>query len=154
MPELYEELRDRLNSQDRNRENRARLAQVFGGMSSAGQGTFILKKAISFGLTFIEEPFMSHGCRIDIDAWEDLIDHAVDLDDDPPLPSVTGFVTEWVQDDRDFYVGAHVAVSVWFPVIDPTATEPFVPIDSQPAIEHYFTFTGVAMKDVEPDLRD
>lgn len=153
MPELFEEDRDRRNNEQRNRENRARLAQVYGKTTSTGQGTIVFKKAIEFGCTFIEEPFMSYGHKIDLDVWEDSIEHSVD-DDDPILPSVTGFVTAWDQDDRDFYVGAYVAVSVWFPLIDPVLDEPPVPIESQPVIEHFFTFAGVAIKDVDPELTD
>jgi hypothetical protein len=151
---LHEELNAYRDYIDRNRENKARLAQVFAHTNTTGQGTFTFPDTIEFGLTFIEEPNMMYGCFIDQDAWEDQLEHDEEADDTLALPSTSGFVCDWIQDEKGFHIGAAVGVCVWFPVYDPLATEPIVPIDSQPAIKHYFTFAGIAMKDVPLDVDD
>lgn len=35
-----------------------------------------------------------------------------------------------------------------------TTMEPEVPTDAQPEIEHHFTFSGIAMKDIPVDSTD
>ena len=59
-------------------------------------------------------------------------------------PQVTGFVTDWDQNELGFYIGAYCGVVVsWF-----TGTPP---PDFKFQVD--FTFLGVAMKDVDPDVR-
>ena len=72
----------------------------------------------------------------------------LDPDDVVPLPHCTPYVTEWDQDERGFYVGAWVAVVVSFGPLDT------VDIGAQPGIEHHFTFSGIAIKDIPIDLDD
>ncbi|GAB3863300.1 hypothetical protein GCM10028801_30600 [Nocardioides maradonensis] len=121
----------------RNAENRGRRAGVYAKYSTTGQGVVEFADRLSFDLTYIEEPFMSYGCKVDLDTVRD----ALNLDDDAlptALPQCTGFVTEWDQDGRGNYIGCWVAVAVYFPA----AISPSAQLD----IEHYFTFEAVAIK--------
>lgn len=145
---MFEDLERRRGEVERTRENSSRLAEAFAKFETTGQGSMEFEDRIDFGLTFIEEPYMAYGAQIDIDDLSELLD--VDPNDTPPLPLCSGLVTKWDQDDRDFYLGAWVAVTVYFP---PTSSI-VVPIDLQPTMQHFFSFTGTAMKDVPPDLRD
>lgn len=144
---VFEHLERRRGDVERHKENKARLANAYGRYETTGQGTIEIEQRVEFGCTYVEEPFMAYGSYIDVDEWADLLD--LPVKDTPPLPQVTGFVTAWDLDDRDNYVGAWVAVSVYFPLTDPA-----VPADAQPVIKHHFTFSAVALKDVPLDLRD
>lgn len=152
MASLFEEQRDRENLVHRNRENRGRSADVFAEVTSTGQGTYIFDERITFGLTAIHKPTFSAGYEIDLDDWADSLGVDAGDMDSLPLPSVTCFVTGWDQDDRDFYVGAYVAVSVYFPLTEPGAIERVVPVDAQPVITHHLRFSAVSLKDVPTDL--
>lgn len=131
----------------RNAENKARLAQVFADVTSTGQGTYVFDEVIDFGLTFIERPNISAGWYIDLDDWAEELGIREDDEEPLPLPSCSLFVVRWDQDDRDFYVGAYLAVSVHFPV-------GMVPFEAMPVIEHHVTFSAIAIKDVPPGLDD
>ena len=148
MASPFRDLEIRAGEVDRHKENKARLAQVFGKYRTTGQGSIELDARVDFGLTFIEEPFMHYGTYLNIDALADLLN--LDPGVTPPLPICSGHVTAWDYDDKDLYIGAWVAVSVYFP---PTS-ETTVPPELQPEIEHYFTFSGVGMKDIPLDMRD
>lgn len=153
--ELHEELREGEDYHRRNKENKSRLAHVAAKFVSTGQGTFVFEDdPVEFGLTFIEEPFMVHGCRIDLDVWESSLDHDPYATNTANLPAVTGFVTDWIQDDRGFYTGAHIAVSVWFPLYDFDQEDLTAPVDSQPEVTHYCLFHGIAIKDVPVTITD
>lgn len=129
----------------RHRENSARMALTFARFESTGQGTVEFDHRVDFGLTFIEEPFVSYGCQIDMEALADLL--GMDETASVPLPQSTGFVTEWDTDDRGFYTGAWVAASVY----DPTGQ---IPTGSDMVLDHHFTFQAVALKDIPLDLTD
>jgi len=124
-------------------ENSARLAHVYGSATTTGQGTCVVDKRIAFGTAFIELPHVAHASVVDLEDMTDLLDM-----DDPPLPHVTGFVTEWDQDDRDFYVGAWVAAKVSYDALDAVA------VTVMPVITHHFTFSGIAIKDIPMDNTD
>lgn len=145
---MFEDLERRRGEVERTRENSSRLAEAFAKFETTGQGTIEFEDRIDFGLTFIEEPYMAYGTQIDLDALSELLD--VDPGTTPPLPLCSGMVTKWDQDDRDYYLGAWVAVIVYFPPGDTIA----VPTTIQPTMQHFFSFTATAMKDVSPDLRD
>ncbi len=127
----------------RHRENRARHAQMMAKFETVGQGGKEFEDRIDFGLTFIEEPHMGYGSALDLDELADLLD--LEPGADPPLPLCSGMVTEWDRDDRDFYVGAWVAVRVYFPET--------VAVDEL-RMSHYFSFQATAIKDVPVDVRD
>lgn len=148
MPAPFRDLETRAGEYARHRENKARLAQVFGKYRTTGQGTIELEERIEFGLTFIEEPFLQYGTYANLDAIADLLDLEPGVT--PPMPLCSGYVTAWDFDDKDLYIGAWVAVTVYFPPIGETT----VPPELQPEIEHYFTFSGVGMKDIPLDMRD
>lgn len=141
---MFEELERRRGEIERHRENSARLAQVFQRFETTGQGSVEFEERVDFGLTFIEEPYMNYGAQVDIEALQDLLGLAPEVQ--PSLPLSSGMVTAWDQDDRDFYTGAWVAVTVFFPDI-------LVPPDTPVYMSHHFTFTAIAMKDVPVDLR-
>ena len=127
----------------RNAENKGRRAGVYAKYDTTGQGVVEFTGRLAFGLTYIEEPFFSYGCKIDLDGVRD----ALSLDDDAlpaALPQCTGYVTDWDQDGRGNYTGCWVAIAVEYPAaISPAA---------QIAITHFFTFEAVALKDVPFDV--
>lgn len=129
----------------RHRENSARLALAFARFETTGQGTLQFEERVDFGLTFIEEPFITYGCQIDMDDLADQLD--LDEDETPTLPQATGYVTEWDTDDRGFYTGAWVAATVY----DPTGK---IPTSVDIAIDHHFSFQAVGMKDIPLDVTD
>lgn len=138
---------DRRTEVEQHAENAARLAEAFHKFNTTGQGSVEYGDRVNFGLTFIEEPYLSYGAQIDLDALDELLENEPGSSM-PPLPITTGYVTEWDQDDRGFYVGAWVAVRVWFPY------ESNVTIDTEIDLQHHFTFKAVAIKDVPTEMRD
>lgn len=118
-------------------ENSARLAFAFGWATSTGSGGKAFEEHVRFGLTFIEKPVFAYGYEV----------QAYDPDEEY-FPTAHAFVYEWIQDARGFYVGAYVAVQVDLP--SPDLLE--VPAPAQ--VEHHFTFSALAMKDVASPDRD
>lgn len=129
----------------RNATNAARLAFAdFHFKVTNGNGFYQFPKAGDFGLTFAERPAVSTGVVIDIDALAEL--EEVEDEDDIVVPSITGFVVEWDLNERGFYVGAWCGVNVYWPV-GAVAPEDYVfYID--------YTFHGIAIKDVDPEVRE
>lgn len=130
---------------ERHRQNGARLAVAQANFETTGQGTLEFEERVDFGLTFIDKPFPAYCAEIDLDDLGDQL--GLEPGDTPPLPVVSGFVTDWDTDDRGFYTGCWVAASV----VDPTAQ---IGPDVSIIIDHYFTFQAVAIKDVPPDVTD
>ncbi|NUS01908.1 MAG: hypothetical protein HOV97_05015 [Nonomuraea sp.] len=130
---------------ERHRQNSARLAMAYANFETTGQGTLEFEQRVDFGLTFIERPFPQYCAEVDLDELGDQL--GLEPGETPPLPVVSGFVTDWDTDDRGFYTGAWVAASV----VDPTAQ---IPLDTSLTINHYFTFQAVAIKDIPPDVTD
>lgn len=139
------ELENQRSEQARHRENSARLALAFARFETTGQGTIEFEERVDFGLTFIEEPFITYGCQIDLDNLGDQL--GLDEKDTPPLPQATGYVTDWDTDDRGFYTGAWMAATVY----DPTLS---IPANVEILIDHHFTFQAVGLKDIPLDLTD
>lgn len=131
---------------ERHRQNSARLATAWATFRSTGQGGMEFEDRCDFGLTFIEKPRVAYGSFLDLDALGELIDH--EAGETPPMPSVSGFVTDWDVDARGFYVGAWVACAVRFDALD--AVDATVMVE----VQHDFTFTAVAMKDLPMDESD
>lgn len=129
----------------RHRENSARLALAFAKFESTGQGTVEFEERVDFGLTFIEKPYITYACEIDLDELANQVGSTED--ETPVLPLVSGYVTEWDIDDRGFYTGAWMAAVVF----DPSGV---LPTDVQIVIDHHFTFTAIAIKDVPLDVTD
>lgn len=146
---MIEALENQRAEVERHRENSARLAQAFAKFESSGQGFIEFEERVDFGLTFIEEPYVTYGAQMDLDAFEELLDREADADTDlPPVPMMSGIVTAWDQDNRGFYVGAWVGARVYCP------PEDAVPVLLEPVVSHHYTFTAVAIKDVPVDVRD
>jgi hypothetical protein len=139
-------LEDRRAEIARHQENRARSAVTSAVYDFEGAGSIEFEEAVDFGLTYIEMPVVSTGVTIDMDTLRD----AYDLDDaeTPPIPTVTGFVTEWEQDTRGFYTGAWVAAAV-----APAASE-VTPVLDEVAMSIHFSFSAIAIKDIPLDERN
>lgn len=126
----------------RNAENKGRRAGVYAKYSTTGQGVVEFAARVDFGLTYVEEPFMAYGAKVDMDDVRD----ALGLDDDQSpsaLPISSGLVTDWDLDERGHYTGAWVAVTVYYPPSLPASA----PID----MEHFFSFEAVALKNIPFD---
>lgn len=125
----------------RHLENSARLAEAYGFFDTSGWGEFAFETCHKFGLTFIEEPVIAYGYSLDGDALVDL-----------RFPRAWGMVYKWKQDVRGYYVGAWVAIVV--DTLSP-ATIAAVPEDDPGYdLNHTFTFTGIALKDLPTDVLD
>lgn len=143
---MLEDLERQRAEVDRHRENSARLAQEFHKFESNGQGFIEFEDVCPFEITMIEEPFVTYAAAIDLDVLGELLE--LEAGEPPPIPLTTGIVTAWDQDDRGFYTGAWVGVRVYFPSGDAVAA------DLDVAVQHYFTFTAIGIKDVPLDVRD
>lgn len=144
---IYTDLERRRADVEQVQENSGRMAEAFARFKSVGQGSIQFDERVDFDVTFIEEPYFRYGSYLDVDELENLLDNDQDAGT-PPFPVCSGFVTDWDQDDRGFYVGAWVAVRVWFPY--EANIWPELPVE----IMHHFSFTAVAIKDVPTDIRD
>lgn len=128
----WQEIRRHEAAQRQAGENSARMATCTGFVDSTGLGEAEYDDEIRFGVTYVEEPSVSYG-------------HALS-DDGPELeeglfPRCTGGVSRWRRDTRGFYIGCWPYVVVDAP-------------DGAPAyvVNHYFTFSGIAMKILPDDL--
>jgi hypothetical protein len=130
----------------RHRENRGRLAFTFARFRSEGEGSKEFGAAVQFDTTYIERPTVSYCSEVDLDAFEDAL--GLGVREEAPLPACSGFVTAWDVDSRGLYVGAWCAISVQFP------DWAVIPEDVDVELYHHFTFAGVAIKDVDPELSD
>lgn len=121
---------------ERNKENKARLAFASATFEIDGGGYAEFEDAAEFGLAFLERPYVMTGISIDLEL--------ADLPDGTPPPMVTGYVVEWDQNEHGFYTGAYCAAHVDWGVTVPPEGFTF---------EIDFTFRGIAMKDVDPEVR-
>lgn len=120
------------------RENSARLAFAFGSAATSGWGELTLPDRIDFDTAFISEPHVAYGISLDGDKLVDT-----------RFPRCTGGVYRWHINSRNLYVGAWVFCtvedqSIYIPVEDPN--------HPNYDIVHHFTFIGVGIKDVPPEL--
>lgn len=137
---LLDDLDRRRETASRHRENSGRLAEAYADFETTGQGTHEYAERINFGLTFVDKPVPSWCCEIDMDALQRL------LGPNPALPQATPYVTDWDIDAHEMYTGCWVAARVDFHVTE--MIDPSVAV----VIRHVFTFSGVALKDVSPEL--
>lgn len=144
---IFNDLEQRRGDVERDQENSGRVAEAFARFRSTGQGSIEFPERVDFGLTFIEEPYMSYGFMIDLDTLDDLLENEQGTKT-PPIPMCSGAVTSWDRDDRGFFVGAWVGVHVWFPY------EANVWPDLDVEMFHHYSFKAVAIKDVPIDLRE
>lgn len=125
---------------EQTRENAARYAQSYATYTTTGVGEFRIEEINLFGCTFSEQPIVSYGFSLPTDELDDLPQVMVT----GALPRCSGGVQAWFRDDNEFYVGALVYVTVDLP-----ATAPSTPLW---IIDHDFTFTAIAMKDLPAHL--
>lgn len=144
---FFDDLEARRAEIERHQENSGRLAEAFARFESVGLGSMEFGERVDFGLTFIEEPFMSYGAAIDLDALDEMLGNEASSIT-PAIPIATGVVTDWDRDDRGFYVGAWVGVRIWYPYEDSIWEQ------SEVEMQHHYTFKGVAIKDVPTGDRD
>jgi len=142
------------------RENTARLASAYATYSTEGDGEFLLDEPHLFGCTFTERPIVAYGFSMgDSDNEDQLVIGK--------LPTANGGVRRWVTDVRGFYIGAYVFFTVDTATVArttaPTGAEDppslFSPPDPNAAtplyrVDHDFTFTGIALKDLPEYLLD
>lgn len=136
---LLDDMDRRRETAARHRENSGRLAQAYADFETEGQGTLEYEERIDFNIIFTERPYVAHTCVIDTEALKELFGRVT-------LPQVTGFVTEWDTDEKDFYTGCWVGVTIDFPLAE------MIDYTAEVAVTHHFTFAGVAIKDIEPEL--
>ena len=124
--------------QEQVRENTARLSNTHGFYSSHGWGEFRILDPTMFDVTFVEEPVVAYGFAIDGDA---LVPKR--------FPRAFGGVSSWLYDEKGFYIGANV-----FLIVDTLSPVELIDVPTEDPnydINHYFTFSGIAIKDVEED---
>jgi hypothetical protein len=114
---------------EQTRENTARQAESFATITSHGVGEVQHTTVVTFDCTFVEKPSVAYCFSLDGDT---LIDGY--------FPTSSGAVWKWQIDSRGFYVGAYV----------------FFVITGDPSydLEHYFTFAGIAIKDLPEYLME
>lgn len=123
-------------------ENSGRLAQAWGVFDSKGWGEKAFKRCFNFDLSFIEPPVVAYGFELDGDT---LIDTR--------FPRCSGGVYRYKTNSRGFYTGAWCFVTV-------STQDYYVPLSGEPEaakdpkydISHWFTFTGIALKDLGSDV--
>lgn len=149
-PNDYFADRERWNSQTA--ENAARGAWAWGTVHTHGWGEIVLPEPIMFGLTFVHPPVTAYGFALNDD--DQLVEGR--------FPRCSGGVLRWVMTPGEFYIGAHVFVTVatadpmlasqaWvkksLEAVPPAVT---VPDDYQDDpgydITHSFTFNALALK--------
>lgn len=139
-PNDYFGERDRWNNQVA--QNSARTAFAWGDCSSHGWGEYEIADPIMFGITFVAQPTVAHGWAMQDD----------DQLTEGRFPRAGGGVTRWIRDSNDFYVGAHVLVTVATadPLLAAQAFDVYEEFHNDPGYDltHTFTFTGMAIKDI------
>lgn len=134
---LLDRLDRRREEAQRHRENSGRLAQAYANFESTGQGTFEYAERIDFNIVFVEKPYVSYASVVDTNALKALLGRVA-------LPHATGYVSEWDTDEKELYTGCWVAVRVDFPLVE------MIDYGIQVVVDHHFTFTGVAIKNIAP----
>lgn len=122
-------------------ENSTRLAHVYAKFDSTGWGEFTVPDAVMFELAFLEVPSVAYGFALDGD---DLVTNR--------FPRAHGGVYRWVLDTADRIIGAHVFMVV--DTLSPAAIADVPTLDPDYNLDHFFGFSGVALKDIQPDLFD
>lgn len=133
-------------------ENSARHAWAWGNVHTLGWGEVVLEEPIMFGITFVYQPTVAYGWAMDDE------DQLVDL----RYPRCSGGVLRWIRTANDFYVGAHVFITVatsdpmlstqaWIDAsLTAGAVAPPEEYTEDPGYDltHSFTFGSMAIKDV------
>lgn len=126
-------------------DNSARGAIAWGTAHSHGWGEIVIEDAIDFGLTFVHQPIVLYGFALDDD--EQLVDGH--------YPRCSGGVFHWITDENDFYVGAHVFVTVATadPILAAQSAQFDMVLDDwgvDPGydITHSWMFSGLAIKEM------
>jgi hypothetical protein len=130
------------------RENTSRQAWSYAHLLTYGAGQFTTPEPQMFGCTFIKQPDVAVGLVV-ISAQPDpgpinnLYTGAVmmsfpGLPGSVVYPQVTAGVASWITNDRGYFIGAHL-----FAVIEDVFSGSGL-LD----LDHSFTFSGVAIKDL------
>jgi hypothetical protein len=133
----YVEFDRNRSRRDATNENAGRMAWAYGEGHSTGWGEKEIPEIIDFELKFIEIPFVSYSFALDGDTLVDT-----------RFPRCSGGVSRWVQDPNGYYIGAYVFITV-------DTQSPYIPttvVDPGYEIDHFWTFAGIALKNVSPYL--
>lgn len=126
-------------------ENSSRLAQSYAVFDTTGWGEVAFDQCFLFDLTFIEPPVIAYGFGVGLVGGAEMNnDQLVDT----RFPRCSGGVYRYKTDKRGFYLGAYCFVTV-------DTKSPFIPTampEPNYQISHWFTFTGIALKDLPADL--
>jgi hypothetical protein len=114
-------------------ENGMRLAFSWGFASTSGWGEFEIPDAVEFDCAFIDEPAVTYGYSLDGDK---LVKKR--------FPRAWGGVSKWLQDERGFFVGAHVFVVV--DTLSPAEIAGVPEADPNYDLDHTWQFAGTGIK--------
>lgn len=129
---------------ERNLENKSRMAFSSHRFDVTGTGFTEFPDSAQFGLAYVSQPYVAIGYVIDSDEIRRVFSLG---DDDPlPIPAITAAVTDWDLNERGFYVGAWCACNVSWPDTPPPELENFT-------FQVDFTWRGIGIKDVDPEVR-
>lgn len=122
------------------RENEAREAHSLHTLATTGVGSTIEPEPLMFPNPFVFKPALSYGAEVvrlpDQDLWG--------------LPRLSGAVMRWEVNDRGFFLGAFVYVTVDLDPLEGVTPE------VQPSVraEHHFRFSSLAYKDLGQKILD
>lgn len=113
-------------------ENSARVARAYATQPVTNTGALIMDKAFLFDVTFVERPIFTYGSEYRGDL--STVDFVV--------MTCSATVYDWVQDDRDFYIGAYVGLRVDSDVV----------FTGTAVTDFHLEWKGMAYKDVLKDV--
>jgi hypothetical protein len=127
-------IQEHMSLQYQTGENAARPAWSTCHIETLGAGEFVIEDVLEFGCTFVDEPSVTYGSSRGEDGPEFIAGS---------LPRTNGMVVEYQRSEKGYYLGAFVVLTVDVP----SASVDYV-------INHYFTFGGIALKDLPDYLLD
>lgn len=137
------EATDGLNRQrDRERqfaENSGRQATAYVTYTTEGAGDIVLDGALGFSTEFVEEPALATGVVLNKPPSEKFL-----------MPRTTAGVYRWERNERGFYIGAFMFITVDIPPRPGHEGDPSLPKAKARLIHHFF-FTALSYKQVGGD---
>lgn len=122
------------------RENEAREAHSLHTLESTGVGETIEPEALMFPNPFVFKPALSYGAEITVLPDQELWG----------LPRPSGAVMRWEINDRGFFLGAFVYVTVDLEPAEGVTPE----VQPNVRVEHHFRFSSLAYKDLGDKVLD
>lgn len=136
----FDAFEDRNARRESIRENTSRHAWTMAHVTTTGWGEVRIADRIDFGMTFIEKPLVTYGYAVDDDTLVET-----------RFPRSFGFVARWDTNKRGHYTGCWVAL-----VVDTQSAFLSTDVTEEPnyALDHYFVFMGIGMKNVPASRAD